>query len=47
MNIPFVIVLGEDELANGKIKVKDMESGENTEFDIKHIEAIKNFIDEK
>ena len=47
MNIPFVIVLGEDELANGKIKVKDMESGENTEFDIKDIEAIKNFIDEK
>lgn len=44
MNVPFVIVLGEDEIAKKTIKIKDMKSGTNTEFAIDDIEAIKNFV---
>lgn len=44
MNIPFVIIIGEDELAKGKIQVKNMETGINTEFSIEDFEGIKNFI---
>ena len=34
MNIPYVIVIGEDEIASGKINLKNMDSGENMEFAI-------------
>ena len=44
MNIPFVIVIGEDEISAGKIQVKNMESGDNTEFNIDDYNAIMNFI---
>ena len=44
MNIPYVIILGEDELEKGVILVKTMQSGTNTEFPIDDYEAIKRFI---
>lgn len=31
LKIPYVIVMGEDELANNKVKVKNMETGEEQE----------------
>ncbi len=31
LKIPYVIVIGEDELANNKIKIKDMQTGEEQE----------------
>lgn len=44
MNIPYVIILGEDEFAKGVIQVKTMETGTNTEIPIDDYEAIKKFI---
>lgn len=44
MNIPFVIVLGEDEIAAGKVKVKDMATGDNTEFNMEDIDAIQKLV---
>lgn len=44
MNIPYVIILGEDEFAKGVIQVKTMETGTNTEIPINDYEAIKKFI---
>jgi len=44
MNIPYVIVIGEDEISSGKIKIKDMMSGESVEFDIDDIKAIQEFV---
>lgn len=44
MNIPYVIILGEDELKNGIIRVKNMENGENREFNIDDFESIKDYI---
>lgn len=44
MNIPYVIILGDDELKNGIIRVKDMENGENREFNIDDFESIKDYI---
>ena len=43
MNIPYVIILGEDELAKGIIQIKTMENGINTEFSIDDYEGIKQF----
>ena len=37
-NIPFVIVIGDDELERGKVTLKDMKTGEQKEIDIKDIE---------
>ena len=37
-NIPFVIVVGDDELERGKVTLKDMKTGEQKEIDIKDIE---------
>ena len=34
LEIPFVIVIGDDEITSGKIKVKNMETGEEIECDI-------------
>lgn len=42
LNIPYVIVLGENELLSGKVKLRNMNSGEETEVDInKAAEIIK------
>ena len=44
MNIPYVIILGEDEFAKGIIRVKNMSTGMSTEFSIDDYKAIKKFI---
>lgn len=44
MNIPYVIILGEDEIAKRVIQVKNMTTGENNEFNIEDFEGIKDFI---
>ena len=42
--IPYVIILGEDEVKNGNIKIKKMESGENMECSIYDVDKIVNYI---
>lgn len=44
INVPFVIVMGEDEVESGKVQLKKMETGDNTEFAIDDYEGIKKFI---
>ena len=44
MNIPYVIVIGEDEIKQQKIQIKDMETGKNQEFSICDYEKIMQFI---
>lgn len=44
INVPYVVVMGEDEINNGKIQLKNMESGDNTEFGIDEYLRIKKFI---
>src|SRR5699024_1745529 len=44
MNIPYVIIIGEDEIKNQKIQIKDMETGKNQEFDIYDYEKMIQFI---
>ena len=44
INVPYVIVIGEDELASGKINIKNMESGDNTEFALDDISGIIGYI---
>ena len=44
MNFPYVIVIGEDEIKNNIIQVKNMETGENTSFNIYDYEGIKKFV---
>lgn len=46
-NISFVIVLGEDEIKNNKIKVKDMNNSIEKEFCLDDIENIENLIKNK
>lgn len=46
-NIPFVVVIGEDEVKNGKIKLKDMQSGEEHEFGIGDYVSMKKIIENK
>lgn len=41
LEIPYVIILGEDEIANNKFKLKDMASGEEKEFSLEEINEIK------
>lgn len=43
-NFPYVVVLGEDEIAQGKIQLKNMETGDNTEFAIDDFEGIREYI---
>ena len=45
MNIPYVIIIGEDEIKQQKIQVKDMETGNNREFGIFDYEGIMQFIE--
>lgn len=44
MNIPYVIIVGEDEISKGAIQVKTMSTGISTEFKIDEFETIKDFI---
>ena len=41
LQIPYVIVIGEDEINNNKIKLKDMETGEEEEIELKAEEIAK------
>jgi histidyl-tRNA synthetase len=43
LGIPYVLVVGEDEIKTGKFKLKNMETGEQTELDMAQIvEKLKN-----
>ena len=44
MNIPFVVVIGEEEIKNQTLKLKNMNTGRTQEFNIEDYEGIKNFI---
>ena len=46
-NIPFVVVIGEDEVKNEKIKLKDMQSGDEHEFGIGDYVSMKKIIENK
>ena len=35
LQIPYVIVVGEDEIETGKVKIKNMETGEEKEWNFK------------
>lgn len=41
LEIPYVIILGEDEITNNKFKLKDMETGEEKEYSLEEIDEIK------
>lgn len=41
-NIPFVTVIGEDEIKNQTISIKNMETGESTEYSFDNIDKIVN-----
>ena len=43
LKIPYVIVIGDDEIISNKVKVKNMETGEETETDLT-AETIKKII---
>lgn len=43
-NIPYVIVLGEDEVKNSSFNLKNMDSGEETKIDLNNLEIIKDII---
>ncbi|MEM7819957.1 MAG: histidine--tRNA ligase [Candidatus Aenigmatarchaeota archaeon] len=43
-NIPFTIIIGEKELKNKKIKLRNMKSGEEKEIDINNLEQIKTIV---
>lgn len=43
-NVPYVIVLGEDEINNGIVKVKDMNKSESYEFSLEDIDKIVEMI---
>lgn len=42
--IPYVIVLGESEIENGKVSVKSMTTGIETELSLEQLEELKNII---
>ncbi len=44
LNIPFVTVFGEDEVRDGKFKIKDMESGLEKEFTMSQFEEVSRYI---
>ena len=43
-NIPYVIIVGEDEVKNGKAIVKDMINQDNFEIDLKNAEKVKEIV---
>lgn len=44
-NIPFVIIIGENEILTHKINLKNMRTGVNNQFDISDLEGIKKAIE--
>ena len=42
--IPFVIILGEKEIKSGKIKLRDMKSGEEHEINLSGLEDVKRYV---
>jgi histidyl-tRNA synthetase len=42
--IPFVIVLGEKEIRSGKIKLRDMKTGQEYEINLHEIEDVKKYV---
>lgn len=44
INVPYVIILGENELQAQKVKLRNMNNGEETEFQMNDYEGIKSFI---
>ena len=44
IHVPYLIVLGENEVASGQIMVKDMMSGESTGFGLEDAQAIAEFV---
>lgn len=43
-NIPYVIVLGEDELEKGSFEIKDMETGDTTTVSMDNLESLKEIV---
>lgn len=43
-NIPYVIIIGENEVTNKKVMVKDMINGENFEISLENPENVKNIV---
>lgn len=43
-NIPYVIILGENELSNNKIVIKDMFNNESIEVSLDNLEVIKQYV---
>mgnify|MGYP000796226850 FL=1 len=43
-NIPYVIIIGEDEVTKNKVMVKDMVNGENFEISLDNPENVKNIV---
>jgi len=46
-NIPYVIILGEDEINTNRIKIKEMRGSSNTEVDLDNIDKIIEIINNK
>ena len=44
VNIPYVIVLGENEINEGKVKVKEMNTGKEYEISLDNISEINKII---
>ena len=45
--IPYVIILGEDEIANNSFKVKDMFNNKEFEVSMNELEVIKEYIEKE
>ena len=45
LNVPYVIIIGEDELKTNKIRLRCMATGNENEFDIDDYNGIKDFIE--
>lgn len=46
-NVPYVIILGEDEITSGKIKIKDMANSTNYEVELNDIDKIVEIVSNK
>jgi len=44
MKIPFVIIIGENEVKNGKVNIKMMETGQSKEFSMENVVTIGEYI---
>ena len=43
-NIPYVIIIGDDEINNNEIAIKDMATGEQTKLKLDDISKIKEIV---